>query len=195
MITFRFYTFVCVATFTLLMLPSQVRGQDTTLVTFRKFPLPILSMVADDEGVIWFNTDKDLYRFEEEGFQWEKSIDREQVLVLRAGKLDLVPRGSDLSPPYRGDAGWASKLPSTGDAYFSATDKKGITWVTHGTNFYGFKIAPFSGPSDADRQQGSSTYLMPGLILLLAVVVIFFYVQWKKTQRRIDTLRHKQRLP
>ena len=152
-------------------------------------------MVGDDEGVIWFNTDKDLYRFKEEGFQWEKSIDREQVLVLRAGKLDLVPRGSDLSPPYRGDAGWASKLPSTGDAYFSATDKEGITWVTHGTNFYGFKIAPFSGPSAADRQQDSSAYLMPSIMLILAVVVIFFYVQWKKTQRRIDTLRHKQRLP
>ena len=189
----RFYTFVRVVTFTLLMLPLQVRAQDTTLVTFRKFPLPILSRVADDEGVIWFNTDKDLYRFEEDGFQWEESIDRGQVLVLRGGKPDLVPRGSDAVPPYRGDAGWASKLPSTGDAYFAATDKEGITWVTHGTNFYGFEIASFSSRSAADREGDNSTYLMPGLILLLAAVVVFFYTQWKKTQRRIDAVRQKQR--
>jgi len=149
-------------------------------------------MVGDDEGVIWFNTDKDLYRFEEEGFQREKSIDRGQVLVLRGGRPDLVPRGSDAVPPYRGDAGWASKLPSTGDAYFAATDKEGITWVTHGTNFYGFEIPPFSSHSTADREGDTSTYFMPGLILLLAVVVIFFYTQWKKTQRRIADIRQKQ---
>ena len=192
MIIFRFYTFVCVATFTLLILPSQVRGQDTTLVTFRKFPLPILSMVADDEGVIWFNTDQDLYRFEGEGFQRERPIDRAQVLVLKEGRPDLVPRGSDAVPPYRGDAGWASKLPSTGDAYFAATDREGITWVTHGTNFYGFEIAPFSSRSAADRDGDTSTYWMPGLILLLAAVVVFFYTQWKKTQRRIADVRQKQ---
>jgi len=189
----RCHVFIKTAVFTLLILPFHVLAQDTALVSFRRFPLPVLSMVGDDEGEIWFNTDKDLYRFEEEGFRWEKSIDRAQVLVLREGKLDLVPRGSNLSPPYIGDAGWAYKLPSTGDAYFSATDKEGITWVTHGKNFYGFKIAPFSSRSAADRQQDPSTYLMPGVILLLAVVVIFFYVQWKKTQRRIDALRNKQR--
>jgi hypothetical protein len=138
-----FKLFTWTSTFTLLILPFHVPAQDTALVTFRKFPLPILSMVGDDEGVIWFNTDKDLYRFKEEGFQREKPIDRGQVLVLRGGRPDLVPRGRDAVPPYRGDAGWASKLPSTGDAYFAATDKEGITWVTMEQTSTDSRFPPF----------------------------------------------------
>ena len=51
---------------------------------------------------------------------------------------------------------------------------------------------PLMDAQSAGRQPNPA-YLKPGIILLLAVVVVFFYVQWKRTQRRIDSLRHKQR--
>ena len=136
----RFYSALWTA---LLASPFHTLAQDTALVAFRKFPLPVLSMVGDDKGVIWFNTDKDLYRFEGDGFQWEKTIGGPRILALKRGKLDYTQEEAGISSPYAGEDSWASKLPDAGGVYFSATDKQGTTWVTHGRNFYGFKITPF----------------------------------------------------
>ena len=136
----------CIAAILLLAPPFHSIAQDTALIAFRYFPLPILSMVRDKDGTIWFNTDKDLYRLEDNGFKWEKKLDERKTLVLKEGKLENFTalwdkRGKVINPPW--DTAWASRLHAQGKELFSATDEHGVTWVTSGEGFYGFKITPF----------------------------------------------------
>jgi ligand-binding sensor domain-containing protein/AraC-like DNA-binding protein len=136
----------CIAAILLLAPPFNSIAQDTALIAFRYFPLPILSLVRDKDGTIWFNTAEDLYRLEDKGFKWEKKLDERKTLVLKEGKLTKFTAlwdgsGKVLNPPW--DTAWAYRLHSQGKEFFSATDKRGVTWVTSGEGFYGFKITPF----------------------------------------------------
>lgn len=146
---FNINTTTILAFIATILLPGLLHNgiaQDTNLVAFRYFPLPIVSMVCDYNGLIWFNTNEDLYRLEEKSFKWEKKLNERMTLVLKEGKLEAYTalwggEGKVLNPPW--DTTWASRLHSSNNKYFTAADKRGITWVTNGEGFYGFKITPY----------------------------------------------------
>lgn len=125
-----------------LLVQAPHSAQDTLLVDFRYFPQPILSMVGDAQGNIWFNTATDLYRFEENGIKREKALPGRQALVLREGSAYPTPAGGEEESPWH--SSWAAQLPGRKQVTtYAATDRKGIVWVTNGEHFFGFKILPF----------------------------------------------------
>ncbi|MFM8361152.1 MAG: hypothetical protein ACKOA4_00495 [Haliscomenobacter sp.] len=128
---------------TLIVLLVQVphSAQDTLLVDFRNFPQPVLSMVGDSKGNIWFNTATDLYRFEEDGVKWEKALPGRQALVFEEG--NTAPSQAERKDAPLLHSPWAAKLPERKYAIYTATDRKGIVWATNGEHFFGFKILPF----------------------------------------------------
>ena len=124
-----------------LLIQTPHLAQDTLLVGFRHFPQPVLSMVGDSKGNIWFNTATALYRFEADGIKREKALSERQTLLLKEGSKYPTPaRGTDA--PMLNSA-WAAHLPRRKQAVYTATDRSGVVWATNGEHFFAFKILPF----------------------------------------------------
>ena len=116
-------------------------AQDTLLVDFRHFPQPVLSMVGDSKGNIWFNTATALYRFEADGIKREKALSERQTLLLKEGSKYPTPAKGSEVPPL--NSAWTAHLPQRKQAVYTATDRSGVVWATNGEHFFGFKILPF----------------------------------------------------
>lgn len=124
---------------------SRVLAQDTALIDIKPFQMPIVSLIHDGKGNIWFNTASNLYTFDGDNIKWVKQLSQRKTLVYKNGKPQFYqgtwgPDRRLVSPPWAGNECWAAYLPQGNQEIFAAPDKKGTVWVTGGQHLYGFRI-------------------------------------------------------